>query len=91
MKKTIILVLIFAFALSFCACQANKPAKLPDAGNNGSGTSSPEESVNENSIILPTIDYLAEDGGVSKDWQCPEHSIYRFLTESNYEGFDVLS
>ena len=89
MKKTVILVLIFAFTLTFCACQANKPAKLPDAGNNGSGTSLPEES--ENSVTVPTIDYLAEDGGVSKDWMCPENSIYRFLTESNYEGFDVLS
>ncbi|MBR2915251.1 MAG: hypothetical protein IKC06_05530 [Clostridia bacterium] len=91
MKKTVILVLILAFTLTFCACQANKPAKLPDAGNNGSGTSSPEKSVNENSVTVPTIDYFAEDGGVSKDWICPENSIYRFLTESNYEGFDVLS
>ncbi|MBO7217062.1 MAG: hypothetical protein J6V84_08715 [Clostridia bacterium] len=91
MKKTIILVLIFAFALSFCACQSNSPVNKPDVGNGDVDTSLPEESVKENSIIVPTIDYFAEDGGVSKDWICPENSIYRFLTESNFEGKSVPS
>ena len=91
MKKTIILVLLFAFALSFCACQSNSPVNKPDVGNGDVDTSLPEESVKENSIIVPTIDYFAEDGGVSKDWICPENSIYRFLTESNYEGSSVPS
>lgn len=91
MKRTVILLLIFAFALSFCACQASGPAKPPVIGSGVSDTSLPEESVNENSIILPTIDYFAEDGGVKKDWVCPEYSIYRFLTESNFEGGNVPS
>ncbi|MBO7162241.1 MAG: hypothetical protein J6W15_05420, partial [Clostridia bacterium] len=74
MKKTIILVLLFAFALSFCSCQSNSPVNKPDVGNRDVDTSSPEES--ENSVIVPAIDYFAEDGGVSKDWICPENSIY---------------
>ena len=91
MKRIVISVLILAFALSFCACQAGSPAKPPQSADGALDASVPSESVNENSIILPTIDYFAEDGGVSKDWQCPEHSIYRFLTESNYEGSIVPS
>ncbi len=91
MKKTIILVLIFAFALSFCACQSNKPVNKPDGGNGVANTSLPEESESENSVTVSAIDYFAEDGGVSKDWVCPENSIYRFLTENNFEGKRVPS
>lgn len=78
MKKPIILVLIFAFTLSFCACQAGSSAKPPVAEK-------------DESKVVYDMNYFAEDGGVSKDWQCPEHSIYRFLTESNFEGSSVPS
>ncbi|MBR4852064.1 MAG: hypothetical protein IKV01_00525, partial [Clostridia bacterium] len=78
MKRIVISVLILAFALSFCACQAGSPAKPPVAEK-------------DESKVVYDMNYIAEDGGVSKDWQCPEHSIYRFLTESNYEGSSVPS
>ena len=78
MKKTIILLLIFAFTLTFCACQAGSSAKPPVAEK-------------DESKVVYDMNYIAEDGGVSKDWICPENSIYRFLTESNFEGSSVPS
>lgn len=81
-RKNTIYALLLLISVCFVSCQANAPAK----DNVGASASLPEESVNENSVVLPTIDYFAEDGGVKKDWVCPENSVYRFLTESNFEG-----
>ncbi len=86
-RKNTIYVLLLLISICLVSCQSNTPS----GDNIGAAPSLPEESVNENSVTVPAINYFAEDGGVSKDWICPENSIYRFLTENNFEGKRVPS
>ncbi len=87
MKKhlTFILITLLIAAFCFSACQPQGGApdeSTPVAGNAAS---------KDESRIIYDMNYIAEDGGVKKDWTCPENSVYRFLTESNFEGKRIPS
>lgn len=76
MKKSISLILLTLLILTcFSSCQ---PQGTPDE-------SVPVAGKDESKVIYD-MNYIAEDGGVKKDWVCPENSVYRFLTDSNFEG-----
>lgn len=80
MKRRLSLILLLFLVIScFSACipQGTPDGSVPDAGN--------AESKEESRIIYD-MNYISEDGGVNKDWVCPENSLYRFLTENNFEG-----
>ncbi len=82
MKRFVVISVLLAIFLCFSACQAGAPAdvSVPDVG------------TGETSHITYDHNYIdADDGGVRKGWSCPENSIYRFLTDSNYEGKHIPS
>lgn len=82
MKRIFVFIALFVLLFSFSACQAGAPAdvSVPDIG------------AGETSHIIYDHNYRdVDDGGVRKGWTCPENSIYRFLTDSNYEGKRIPS